>query len=130
MLKYTIVMKNNPKTETVVYSGQLVKSSPVKLEELAQEISSECTVTIHDVKAVLSAMERQIARFLRNGNSVRLGDLGSFHARLHCKTETRLDAFGPDNVLGLRVRFRPSTGLRYQLSKKNPSVGFQRVDAA
>lgn len=129
MLKYTIAMKTNPITETVVYTGQLVKSAPVTLEELSQEISAECTVTIHDVKAVLSAMERQIARYLRNGNSVRLGDLGSFHARLNCKTEKRLDDFKADNVLGLRVRFRPSTGLRYLLSKSNPAVSFQRVDA-
>ena len=129
MLKYNVVSRNNPRNESMLYTGQLVSATPVGLEELAGEISNECTVTIHDVKAVLSAMERHVARYLRNGNSVRLGDLGSFHARLHCKTEARLEAFTADNLIGLRVRFTPSKGLRYQLLKKNPAVSFQRVDA-
>lgn len=128
MLKYTIVARNNPKNDTMLYTGQLVSATPVGLDELSEDISNECTVTVHDVKAVLSAMERHIARQLRNGNSVRLGDLGSFHARLHCKTEAQFDAFSADNLIGLRVRFTPSRGLRYQLSKDNPAVSFQRID--
>ncbi len=49
----------------------------MNLEQVATNISRECTVTVHDVKAVLSSLQEQIILALQDGKSVRFGDLGS-----------------------------------------------------
>ena len=127
MLKYKVVSGKNPVEGNVLYYGRLVPVVPVTLHELAENISRQCTVTIHDVKGVLSALEEQIYKNLRNGNSVRLGDLGSFHARLNTDSIANPKDFSPALIRGLRVRFCPSNQFRYELSKNHPAVKFQNV---
>ena len=96
------------------------------LDELAEEISGSCTVTKHDVKAVISVLEEKIIKALRNGQSVRLGDLGSFHALISSKAAATTDAFEKsENIRGLLVRFTPSSKMRHELSLKNPAVQLQ-----
>jgi predicted histone-like DNA-binding protein len=92
------------------------------LEQIAEEISSQCTLTAHDIKAVISALEEVTFKHLRNGESVRLGDLGSFHARLASKGAVSEEDFTVENFRGIKVRFVPSSKLRFELSIKNPDV--------
>ena len=127
MLKYKVVPVKNPVDGTVLYYGRLVPVVPITLHQLAENISRQCTVTIHDVKAVLSALEEQIYNYLRNGNSVRLGDVGSFRATLRTTSVADPADFTPSAIEGLRVRFRPSNQLRYELSRNHPSVQFQNI---
>lgn len=70
MMNYKVVARKNPMTKEVKYYAQLVLATPVRLAALAEEISQQCTVTAHDVKVVLSAMEEHILRHLLNGKSV------------------------------------------------------------
>jgi predicted histone-like DNA-binding protein len=82
---------------------------------------------VHDVKAVLSALQEHIAQHLRNGNSVRLGDLGSFRPVLKSSGALSADEFSTSHIKGLKVSFVMSSPMRYLLSKQNPNVTFQMV---
>ncbi|MBR4297373.1 MAG: HU family DNA-binding protein, partial [Bacteroidaceae bacterium] len=78
--------------------------------------------------AVISVLEEKIIKALRNGQSVRLGDLGSFHARISSKAAATTDEFTEnpsEHIRGLLVRFTPSSKMRYALSLKNPAVQLQ-----
>lgn len=72
MLKYNVVARKNPQTKELLYYAQLVPVTAVGLSALAAAISNECTVTIHDIKAVLSALEEKVISYLQSGMSVRL----------------------------------------------------------
>lgn len=128
MLKFNVVPRKNPINKIVKYYAQLEPMNPIKLISLAEAISRQCTVTVHDVKAVLSAMEEHICNNLRNGNSVRMGDLGSF--RLTVRSTGTIDAkdFTSRQIKNTHVIFYPSTNLRYQLSIQHPQMQFSRIN--
>ncbi len=125
MLKMFIRPKKNPQTGEFLYYGQLAPVSPLMLSDITQNISAECTVTPHDVKAVLSAFEEQIYRALRDGCSVRFGDLGSFHPTVSTKGVDSPELFRKGHVKVVRCRFSPSAKLRFELSTKNPNMHIQ-----
>ncbi len=129
MLKYNVVPKKNPQDKSVKYYASLAQVKPVKLAELAENISRECTVTIHDVKAVLSALEEQLIFQLREGNSVRLGDLGSFRPTLRSEGVELAEDFTAAKIKHVNIRFYGSSNLRYNLGRNHPSVQFKNAQA-
>ena len=126
MLKYTFISRKNPVTKEFAYHATLLPVTPISMDELATEVSNSCTVTVHDIKAVVSALEERIYKALRNGQSVRLGDLGSFHPRLSSSGTATEDEFTMENVRGVRVRFSPSSKMRHELRLNNPNVVLER----
>ena len=128
MIKYTLISRKNPITKEYAYHATGIPVNPIGLDEIAEEISGKCTVTSHDIKAVISALEEVTFKHLRNGDSVRLGDLGSFHARLSSSGTATEEEFSAENLRGLKVRFMPSSKLRFELSMQNPNVKLLRVD--
>lgn len=127
MIKYNVIPRKNPINKEVKYYAQMAPVTPVTLGDVAEAIASNCTVTLHDCKAVLSALQEQIALQLRNGNSVRLGDLGSFHPVVKSSGALSADEFSTAHIKGLKVCFNMSSQMRYMLSKQNPSVTFQLI---
>lgn len=138
MLKYNVVSslvnKKNAQTGQIeqkrVYFARLVPVTPVKLAEFAEGISRECTVTPADIKAVLAAMEQRLVQYLRNGNSIRLGDLGSFRVTLSSGSVENAEEFSTANITGVNVRFHVSPKLKYELSLKHPYTALSRSDEA
>lgn len=127
MMNYKVVAKKNPMTKEVKYYAQLAPVTPVRLEALADAISRQCTITIHDVKAVLSAMQEHILRTIIDGKSVRLGDLGSFHPTICSEGADQPDDVTAAKIRRVRVRFRSSVGMKSGLSLTNPSIRFSRI---
>ncbi len=127
MIKYRIVPRRNPILKETLYQAVVAPVSPLTLAEVAQLISTQCTMTVHDVKAVLSALQYQMAALLAEGHSIRLGDLGSFCPTLCSKATTDPTAFSAKNVLRVGVRFTPSAALRQRFDIDN--VGLQNVTA-
>ena len=126
MLKYFLISRKNPITKEYAFHASATPVTPIRMNELAQDISDNCTATVHDVKVVISALEESIYKALRSGKSVRLGDLGSFHARIASKSAATEEDFKEENLLGVKVRFTPSSKMRYELSLKNPKMELQR----
>lgn len=126
MLKYNVISRKNPLTKEYAYHASLVPVIPIHLAELAQEVSDTCTLTIHDIKAVISALEERIYKYLRNGNSVRLGDLGSFHPTISSSGAATAEEFSDENIRGIKVRFVCSSKLRYEMGLKNPNMVLMR----
>lgn len=127
MLKYNLVARKNPQTKEMLYYAQLQPVTAVGLSELAAAISTECTVTIHDIKAVLSALEEKVIAYLQSGMSVRLGDLGSFHPTINSRGTATPEEFKSSNVRGVKVIFTKSSTMRYGFSLSNPNLRIMRV---
>lgn len=103
--------------------------SPVDYEEFIDELVAESTVTRHDVKAVVSALEEFIVRALKNGYTVRLGDLGSFRATITSTGQDSADDVSKDTITAIRVQFTEGTLVRqaFQIGTSAQSVKFQVV---
>lgn len=127
MINYNIIERKSPKDGSVKYYAQASNSDYLTLTDIAENISRECTVTVHDVKAVLSALEEQIILALQNGSSVRLGDLGSFHVTLKSKGVSSKDEFSTSDIERVMVRFIKSVNMKDSFLVSNKNVKFKVV---
>ena len=121
MIKYIIQAKKNPqkKDEKKKFYPQIAPSTPVTLPQIVKRIEKRSTVSSADVKAVLDALQTEVIDALESGNTVRLGDLGSF--RLTIKSEgvaTAAEAKkkGAQLIKRANVQFTKSTTMRDTLT--------------
>ena len=128
MINYFVQKRVSPKDESVKYYAQAGKVTPLTLNEVAEAISNECTVTPHDVKAVLSALEEQLILAFQSGKSVRLGDIGSFHVTISSKGSATAAEVGIANINAVRVQFTKSAKMKSALRiAQNPKIGFRLI---
>ena len=94
LIKYIIQAKKNPqKKSEVKYYLQIAPSTPLTLTQIVKRIEKRSTVSSADVKAVLDALQSEVIYALESGNTVRLGDLGSFRLTLRSEgVDTATDA--------------------------------------
>lgn len=114
--------KKNMRTQVVKWYAQISKVRPVTLEEISERIAMNCTVTEHDIKAVLSALQEQVGICMKEGQSVRLGDLGSFRPTVSsegCSTKEEVTAA---TVKSINVKFTKGGRLRSLLRKGQKGV--------
>ena len=84
MIKFVIRAKKNPlKRDQVKFYPQMAPGAPVMLRTIVGRIEKRSGVSSASVKAVLDALQYEILQTLADGNSVRLGDLGSFRLTMH-----------------------------------------------
>ena len=125
MIKYIARQKKDPIKGVSKFYAQIATVEPVSLHEIAVKISTGCTVSVHDIKAVISSLQEQIVYALRDGKSVRLGDLGAFRPTIVAKPqEVEKDVTGKD-VERVRERFTPSAYLKSEMAVTNPLVTFK-----
>lgn len=129
MIKYVIQAKKNPlKKEEVKFYPQAAPTTPVTLAQIIKRIEKRSTVSSADVKAVLDALQYEVIEALENGNTVRLGDIGSF--RLTIKAEGTLTAdeakgMGAKLIKQVNVQFTKSTVMRDSFDIRNLDFGPQ-----
>lgn len=113
----------NDKTER--YAITCKSLGAVDINELAQEMAAESTVTRHDIKAVVSSLEDHILSNLRRGNTVKLGDLGSFSLKLRSSLVDKPENVNPSMVKGVRVQFTPSKAFKNAVRPDNEFMTFK-----
>lgn len=122
-IPYVIKPKKNPITKAVKYYPQIAPVRPVTLDDIARRIEKRSTVASSDCKAVLDALQFEIKEALASGNSVRLGDLGSFRTTLQgVGSDTAADVKA-SSVRKINVRFTSGTWL-----KRNLKIGADGID--
>ena len=90
MIKYVIQAKKNPLMKNEVkYYPQAAPTTPVTLAQIVKRIEKRSTVSSADVKAVLDALQYEVIDALENGNTVCLGDIGSFRLTIRRKEQQR-----------------------------------------
>lgn len=122
MIYYRVVKRQDPASKTPKFYAQAKQQSFINLEQVASNISSKTTFTIHDVKGVLSALQEEVILALRDGKGVRLGDLGSFHTTLQSHGAATKEAFTTANLTHLRVRFARSAKMCSALNLANKHI--------
>lgn len=111
------------------YRAQLLGCTPVDISDFYQELAQESCVTSADVKAVLDRLERTILHYLKDGKSVRLGTLGSFHLTMQSKSVEEREMFGTEHIKSVRVKFMPSPAMKRQVALTNPNVRLSLVSS-
>lgn len=116
MIKYVIQGKRNPLDRSQMkYYAQMASTTPVTLDQIIKRIEKRSTVSSADVKAVLDALQYEVIDALESGNSVRLGDLGSFRLTLQSDgvaNQEEAKKLGARLIRQVNVQFSKSTSMR------------------
>lgn len=122
MIEVNLHEGKNPRTEEPMFYGMLAPVNHVSLKEIAAMASEDTTMTLTDAIAVLTSAIEKIKWHLSNGNSVRLGILGSFRPELRSRSAKRPEEFKAHNIEVINVVFTPSGTMGFKLDTKNPEV--------
>lgn len=128
MIKYVLRAKKNLRTKEVKIYPQMAPTTPVTLAQIVKRIEKRSTVSSADVKAVLDALQYEVIEALQNGNSVRLGDLGSFRLTIKANGSTTSEEArrtGANAIKAVNVQFTKSTAMRDALSLSTVEFGLQ-----
>ena len=128
MIYYNVNKRKNPQSGSEKFYGTVNVQSTVDLEGIAEEIAYSTTATEADVKAVLSSLQKYVIEHLKNGQSVRLGDLCSIRPTMATTGAADKDKFESSNIKKVRARFTPSTRIKNALAVKN--LTFKNVNAS
>ena len=115
MINYIVKPKRNLQTGTLKYYAQIAKVVPLTLNSVIEIISLRTTIASADVKAVLDSLQSVTLRMVKEGHSVRLGDLGSFRPTLTSKPADSPDMVTTNKIKSVRVRFTKGTWLQQNM---------------
>lgn len=116
-MKFKVEKRRDNINHRDLYIPQPVAGQPIGVDEIARQINNMCTVTPADVAAVLEALQIVIARNLSQGNSVRLGKVGSFWVKMNTTAETAPDDVSAENIKEVGVKFRANAELKKLLNE-------------
>lgn len=123
MLLYQVLARKNFKTGDQQFFPQIAPCSAIGFDEICSEIAAKCTLTRPDVEAVLIDLEEHIVMHLKEGQTVRLGRLGSY--RLSIKSQGAFNTYdeaaqkSQKSFRCVRVHFTPGAYIRRALSMNN-----------
>lgn len=89
------------------YAQAVVKGKPVGTKQIAERLSTQCTVTRADTYAVLMDLAGVLADYMAQGKSVRLEGLGTFRYTARSQSVDTADEVKSTLIKGVRVRFVP-----------------------
>ena len=122
---YSVAPRINPadKDAAPKYYGRVQAKGDINLREISERIQATCTVTKADVHAVLISLEDVITDSLKNGEIVRLGDLGAFQIGISSKGAATEEDYDSSLITKARINFRPGVALSGVLT----SLSFSKV---
>ena len=126
-LKYKLVQRRNlgsdqEENPEKLYA-QMVSGDLVTFEELTEEVGDSTVAGSAGVKAVLDRLNVVLARHLRNGRRVWVGELGTFRLNFGSQGVIGVDDFSTGLIREPRVRFLPGRALRTMKSR----TSFERI---
>ena len=116
---YSKVERGNPLKphEPKKWYAVLKRVTMVKEKEIAKQIADETTINRKEAEMALAQFEKILLRELMNGNSVQLGDWGSFHLSCNSKGYDKKEEVGGECIKKLNIRFTPGKDLKEGIKK-------------
>lgn len=108
MINYSVSLRKNPVKGTTQVHGQAQVTEVLNLEEFAAFVASHNSkYEEEDVMAVLVAIVKRMRELFLDGKKVRLGNFGDFYLTLRTKAANKVEDFTTDNILDVKVIFKP-----------------------
>jgi len=117
-IKFQVLPRKNPRDLEAPekFYAAAIADGEVDLEQLAELIAYQCTVTDSDCYAVLTALEHNIVNELKQGRIIKLGRLGNFQVGLSSDGKETAGEVNSSSIRKNRVLFRPGKRLRSMLN--------------
>ena len=115
---YSAVQRANPsKRDEVLWYPVLKRISKLSEREVALQISEETTLNPKEAEISIYQLEKILVRSLLNGQTVSLGEIGTFSLTVKATGSATAEEVSARSVNKIMLRFRPSDNLRYKLNQ-------------
>ena len=105
-INYSVTPRKNPKNpqDPAKYYAQTQVTSEYSFDDLCSDLQAMCTLTEGDIKATTANMVHCISSALRNGRSVRMGELGLLRIVVSSTGAETKEAFTAANIRNIEVK--------------------------
>lgn len=118
-LIYSKIQRRNPlkPNEPAKWYPVLKTTKMIREKEVAKQIAEETTLNPKEAEMALSQLQKIMIRTLLNGQSIQLGDWGSFYLSLHTDgSDTEAEATAA-KVKKINIRFTAGKELKDAIGK-------------
>ena len=117
-MKYKLIQKGKPGDPDAPkkWYATPIKSGTTTQKNLAQQISGRSSLTSGDVNNVIQNLLELLPQELIKGNSVQLGDFGTFRLSFSSDGVDTEKDFTKDKIKGVKILFTPSNDFKKTLS--------------
>lgn len=118
-IKYRIVKRKNNLSDNQdeQYIMQAVHTGIITQEQMAYEVSNQCTVHQADVIAVLTVVGQQMHFHLGEGKIVELGQIGRFKIGFQGKAQPTPELLNKRDIKKFHINYQPVTKIKNWLKK-------------
>jgi predicted histone-like DNA-binding protein len=119
-IRYRITKRTNTiaATKKEQFIMQAVNTGTLNIRRIAEEISTEGSLSIPDVIGVITALGIKMQYHLENGKIVDLGDVGKFKIGFKCKAANDAKELTPKrNIEKFHLNYQPSPEMKHRLKK-------------
>ena len=114
-LIYTLVKRRNmtkgAEPGSKLFYGQTSITKTLNINKICQRIEHLCTASRGDILLVLDGLMKVMNEALTEGESIHLGEFGSFRMSAGSKGSSTAEEFNPSMFKKPRILFRPGTML-------------------
>lgn len=117
-MKYKLIQKGKPGDPSAPkkWYASPVKSGTITQKNISSQISGRSSLTAGDVASVLQNLVEILPEELIKGNSVQLGDFGTFRASFSSEGVEQEKDFNASKIKDVKIIFTPSTDFKKKLS--------------
>lgn len=124
-MKIKLVKKVNPQqpeAEKKWYANP-VNQGVITKHRISKDISGRSSLTRGDISNVLENLIDELPKYLTEGNSVKLGDFGTFRLSISGTGSDSPESYNTANIKKTKVVFTPGAALKRELD----NIRFERV---
>lgn len=112
VIKAKSKLANNKSGSTECYRAQVVQNQQVSLDDVCKWIEDTSAHSAKDVKAIVELLAEAVVKYLRMGQGVNLGAIGTMTSTVQSQTTATKEAFTYRNISKVGVRFTPSSTIK------------------
>lgn len=119
MLNYKLIERRNPQApeaDKKVYAIHQSKGQK-ELSDIFLDIDNKSALSSGDISSVILNLVDQIPKYLLDGHSVSLGDLGSLHLTFNSEGAENAEAFDTNMIQKINIRFVPGAVLKNKIAQ-------------
>lgn len=114
MLQYSLIQRANPRDLTLPKKWYAASSSRGRktLKEISTDVSGASSLSRGDIQNAILGLVDQVPKYLLDGQSVELGELGTLRISFSSEGVENPDDFSPARITQVRIIFTPGMALK------------------
>lgn len=126
MLLYHLIQRQDPRDRSKPAKWYATPSSRGRkdITHISADVSGSSSLSRGDIQNVILSLVDQVPKYLVDGQSVELGELGTFRISFSSEGTAQKDDFNASQIDSVKIIFTPSTKLKQMLA----NVHFELLD--